>query len=282
VRGRPKLIAILVGLLISVGLIPVMGLPFGPLDFLRFSNLYGYRPSVPPAALTATRTPTPTLTPTRTPTQTPTATATATPTATPTPTPTNTPTPTATPTHTATPTVTASPTPRRPGATPSPPRATPTPRRRLPAPMDIQADFHHSTPTVDLSWGPVEGAVSYNIYRGTVSGGPYDLIDTSTTASYSDMAIEEGVAYCYVITAVDDEGFESDPSAEIKVVTILATPPPARPPEASLPELAQSTPGALPKSGDDLSEAALWAAAFGLLLTTSGARLLSAGAITLR
>jgi hypothetical protein len=33
--------------------------------------------------------------------------------------------------------------------------------------------------TVDLTWKPSSSAVGYNIYRGTVSGGPYTIINTS-------------------------------------------------------------------------------------------------------
>jgi fibronectin type 3 domain-containing protein len=58
---------------------------------------------------------------------------------------------------------------------------------------------------VTLNWNPSAGSVDgYNLYRGTVSGGPYTRInsalDTSTTAV--DNTVISGQTYYYVVTAV--------------------------------------------------------------------------------
>jgi hypothetical protein len=65
--------------------------------------------------------------------------------------------------------------------------------------------------TVDLSWTAAAGAVSYNIYRATVSGGPYTMINPSadSTTAYTDSTVVSGQTYYYVATAVNSESEES-------------------------------------------------------------------------
>jgi hypothetical protein len=65
--------------------------------------------------------------------------------------------------------------------------------------------------TVDLSWSASTGAVGYNIYRGTVSGGPYTMINSSLdgTTAYTDSTVVSGQTYYYVATAVDGSSNES-------------------------------------------------------------------------
>ena len=77
---------------------------------------------------------------------------------------------------------------------------------------------------VKLAWDPnSEGTVSgYNVYRGTIAGGPYSLINTSLVMApfYSDYSAEPGKTYYYVVTAVNlTAGRESAYSRELKVVT---------------------------------------------------------------
>lgn len=55
----------------------------------------------------------------------------------------------------------------------------------------------------------------YNVYRSTVTGGPYDKISSMQTRSrHTDTAVDNGTRYYYVVTAVDYAGNESDPSGE--------------------------------------------------------------------
>jgi hypothetical protein len=61
---------------------------------------------------------------------------------------------------------------------------------------------------VDLNWAPSTsaGIIEQRIYRGTTSGGPYNLITTvtnNTTSSYTDTGLTNGQNYCYVIRAFD-------------------------------------------------------------------------------
>lgn len=70
-------------------------------------------------------------------------------------------------------------------------------------------------PSVTLSWtaSPTAG-VSYEVYRGTVSGGPYASLNSATTTSYVDYSVVSGQTYYYVVTAVDSTGDESAYSNE--------------------------------------------------------------------
>jgi hypothetical protein len=74
--------------------------------------------------------------------------------------------------------------------------------------------------TADLSWTASADAVSYNIYRGTVSGGPYTMINTSSvsTTAYTDSAVVSGDTYYYVATAVNASSEESGYSNQTTAV----------------------------------------------------------------
>ena len=72
--------------------------------------------------------------------------------------------------------------------------------------------------SVALSWTASTSTVSgYNVYRGTVSGGPYTKINSSLVAglSYTDLTVQSGTTYYYVTTAVDSSGNESVYSNEV-------------------------------------------------------------------
>ena len=56
---------------------------------------------------------------------------------------------------------------------------------------------------INLSWTASAGATSYNILRSTTSGGPYTLVGTSATTSFSDTGLTCNTAYFYVVQAVD-------------------------------------------------------------------------------
>ena len=71
---------------------------------------------------------------------------------------------------------------------------------------------------VTLNWGASTSTVSgYNIYRSTVSGGPYTKQNSSliSTTSYTDSSVQAGQTYFYVVTSVDSTGTESTFSNEV-------------------------------------------------------------------
>jgi hypothetical protein len=66
--------------------------------------------------------------------------------------------------------------------------------------------------SVTLTWVASTSSVSgYNVYRGTISGGPYTKINSSliTGLTYTDSTVVSGTEYYYVATAVDSSGDES-------------------------------------------------------------------------
>lgn len=68
---------------------------------------------------------------------------------------------------------------------------------------------------VTLTWNASAGATSYNVKRGTTSGGPYTTIATGVTATtFTNSNLTSGVTYYYVVSAVNAAG-ESPNSAEV-------------------------------------------------------------------
>ena len=76
--------------------------------------------------------------------------------------------------------------------------------------------------SVDIAWDPSTSATlqGYNVYRGTVSGGPYSKISptlTTSTLLFTDTTPVSGKQYFYVVTAVDTSGAESAASSQVAV-----------------------------------------------------------------
>jgi len=72
-----------------------------------------------------------------------------------------------------------------------------------------------------LSWtGSTSTVVGYNVYRGTVSGGPYAKLNSSLVMSttYTDNTVAAGKTYYYVVTAVDSNNAESSYSNQAQAV----------------------------------------------------------------
>jgi hypothetical protein len=81
------------------------------------------------------------------------------------------------------------------------------------------------THDVILSWTISAGAVGYNVYRGTTSGGesttplnssPEAAVCASTTCTYTDATVVAGTTYYYTVTAVASNGVtQSAASSEV-------------------------------------------------------------------
>lgn len=100
--------------------------------------------------------------------------------------------------------------------------ASPLPR----PPESLTAAPGSASGEIDLSWdaSPDDGgSFTYKVKRSTRSGGPYTQIATTSGTTYTDTGLTDQTYY-YVVTAVDDEGVESDPSNEAS-----ASPPPDAP-----------------------------------------------------
>jgi hypothetical protein len=74
--------------------------------------------------------------------------------------------------------------------------------------------------SVHLTWTASANVSGYNVYRGTVSGGPYTMINSSldATTAYTDSTVISGQTYYYVVTAVNSSSQESGYSNVIKAV----------------------------------------------------------------
>ena len=73
--------------------------------------------------------------------------------------------------------------------------------------------------TVALTWTPsASSGVTYSVYRGTVTGGPYILLVSGMTGnSYTDKNVQSGSTYYYVTTAASSGG-QSSYSNEVQAV----------------------------------------------------------------
>jgi hypothetical protein len=71
---------------------------------------------------------------------------------------------------------------------------------------------------VALSWSAsTSSVVGYNVYRGTVSAGPYTKINSIADVStdYTDTSVSAGQTYYYLTTAINSAGVESTYSNEV-------------------------------------------------------------------
>jgi hypothetical protein len=68
-----------------------------------------------------------------------------------------------------------------------------------------------------LTWSTSQGAAGYNVYRGTMSGGPYINLTPGTinALDYNDTSVQASTNYFYVVTALDSSGLESTYSNEV-------------------------------------------------------------------
>jgi hypothetical protein len=101
---------------------------------------------------------------------------------------------------------------------------------------------------VSLSWAPSAGAASYDIYRGTSSGGATLLASGIATTSYTSTALTNGTTYYYEVSAVNAGG-QSALSSQVSAT-----------PQAATPTLTWATPAAI-TYGTALSAAQLDATA---------------------
>jgi hypothetical protein len=80
----------------------------------------------------------------------------------------------------------------------------------------------------NLTWTASDGATSYNVKRGTASGGPYTTVSSPARTTYADTRLTNGTAYYYVVTAVNPTG-ESGNSNQATATPAAAPTSPAPP-----------------------------------------------------
>ena len=74
-----------------------------------------------------------------------------------------------------------------------------------------------------IYWNPIGGAISYDINRGTTSGGPYSTVSSANTNIYFvDNSATPLTTYFYVVTANFGGGCPGGTSNEVSVTTVAA------------------------------------------------------------
>jgi hypothetical protein len=76
---------------------------------------------------------------------------------------------------------------------------------------------------VVLSWNSTGSVTQYNIKRSTSITGPFNTVGTSTTTTYTDNTVTNGVAYYYVVSAVNAFGEGPNSSATKAVPQLYLT-----------------------------------------------------------
>ncbi len=76
---------------------------------------------------------------------------------------------------------------------------------------------------LQINWSPVDKATQYRIYRKSEMEAQWQFAGESTSASFKDENVTDGVMYCYTISAVGENGGESAKSA-VRCMTVLKMP----------------------------------------------------------
>lgn len=98
--------------------------------------------------------------------------------------------------------------------------------------ISVLSVFSQSQHSITLTWtyaADSDPAVSFNVYRATVSGGPFTQKLNSTpiplsTLTWSDATGNGGTTYFYVVTAVDAAGVESGDSPQASATFLASVP----------------------------------------------------------
>jgi hypothetical protein len=101
--------------------------------------------------------------------------------------------------------------------------ATETGCEQSPGPATLEAVFDAQMATISLTWAPVTGAVSYNVFVATNGGAEFRL-SQATEPVFVHQQVVMNQTYTYRVTAVDFEGVETAPSAAVLVQTLGPTP----------------------------------------------------------
>ena len=81
----------------------------------------------------------------------------------------------------------------------------------------------NSNDSLQITWNSVDKATQYRIYRKSEMENQWHFVGESTSSSFKDENVTDGVMYCYTISAVGDNGGESARSA-VRCMTALKMP----------------------------------------------------------
>jgi len=112
------------------------------------------------------------------------------------------------------------------------------------APTNLTATATSSS-SITVSWSPVSGAVSYNIYSG-INSYTYSLLGTSASTSYSHTGLSADTTYYYKVSALNSNGESAQSNNTMAKTTPAATQPPDIPTdvpnEPSIPNVPNNVP----------------------------------------
>jgi fibronectin type 3 domain-containing protein len=94
--------------------------------------------------------------------------------------------------------------------------ATPQTPQLPPAPTGVAATSP-SKKKITVTWNAVPGATSYRVKRSTTSGGPYTVVGSPTTNTFTNTGLTSGTTYYYVVSAVNGSG-EGPNSVQVSAV----------------------------------------------------------------
>lgn len=83
----------------------------------------------------------------------------------------------------------------------------------------LVAALAQSDGSITLTWGPVLEAEEYRIYRATSEDGPFILLDSTTSLTYTDDTTAVGQTYHYVVVAFDGT-LESEDCAVVSTTAV--------------------------------------------------------------
>jgi fibronectin type 3 domain-containing protein len=78
-----------------------------------------------------------------------------------------------------------------------------TPMAQPGSPANLVATAGPGDGQIQLTWTAGTGAVSYQVGRSAVSGGPYTTVSTPTTTVFSDTGLTDGATYYYVVYSLN-------------------------------------------------------------------------------
>ncbi|HTR43225.1 MAG TPA: autotransporter-associated beta strand repeat-containing protein [Pseudomonadales bacterium] len=80
----------------------------------------------------------------------------------------------------------------------------------VPTNLVAVASQEQSPGQVQLNWTAMDGATAYNVYRSTISSGPYAAIASPAANNYTDAGLQNGTTYYYVVTSTNIFGESAD------------------------------------------------------------------------
>jgi fibronectin type 3 domain-containing protein len=94
----------------------------------------------------------------------------------------------------------------------------------MPAPTGLAVSAASNSEIV-VTWTAYPNSNGYEVYRGTVHGGPYTAITSDASAKWIDTGLKASTAYYYVVTATTSAG--TSPYSSEATATTLVNPPSA-------------------------------------------------------